>query len=95
FQLGSERRPVRGEVSAGDDVDWYAIRAVEGEEWLIILEARPDGELNPRIDLEISSEDSGQLTYDNDGAGRPERIRHLGVTDEVVRFAVRAGGGQT
>lgn len=93
IQLGSERRPVKGSIAGDDDVDWYAVRAVEGEEWLVTMEVEPLGNLDPRLDLELSSESDGEVTFDTGREGEIETVRNLGVDAEVLRFSVRSADG--
>jgi hypothetical protein len=93
IRLGSERRPVKGSIAGGDDVDWYTVRATEGEEWLITMEVEPLGNLDARVDLELSSDSDKRVTYDTSQEGEIESVQNLGVDDEVLRFSVRSADG--
>ncbi len=93
IELGNERRPIEGSLASEEDVDWFAVRAVEGQRWLVTMEVEPLGNVDPRVELEVSSESDGGVAYDTSDRGEIESIRNLDVTDEVLRFAVRSSGG--
>ena len=96
IRLGNELRPVDGEISKTGDVDWFALRTPKTEKpWLVSLSVEPEGDFDPRIEVELEAHRTERSTYDTAKAGETERVDNLEVSNDVRRIAVRGREGTT
>jgi hypothetical protein len=93
-RLGNELRPVEGDVSSGSDTDWFSLKTESKEPWLMTVRVEAlSKDFDPVVDVELEESDGEVISYDTVGVGETEEIRHLAVSSDAQRLAIRAAEG--